>query len=116
MFGSPETTAGGRALKFYASTRIDVRRIGKIKEGEEVIGSRTKATVVKNKVAPPFRVAEFDIMFNQGHLVPRRPHRPRRREQGILDKSGTWLGLRAASGSARDATARGSSCRRTPRS
>ncbi len=92
MFGNPETTAGGKALKFYASVRLDIRRIDSIKQGQDVTGSRTRVRVVKNKVAPPFKVAEFDIMYSEGIS----------REGGLIDlglemglvkKSGAWFNV-----------------------
>ncbi len=90
MFGNPETTTGGRALKFYASVRIDIRRIGAIKDGENVVGGRTRVKIVKNKMAPPFREAEFDIMYGEGvsregDLIDIAV------EHKIIEKSGAWF-------------------------
>jgi recombination protein RecA len=90
MFGSPETTAGGNALKFYSSCRLDIRRIGAIKDKDEIIGNQTRVKVVKNKVAPPFKVVEFDIMYGEGisklgELVDTGV------KLGIIDKAGAWF-------------------------
>ena len=92
MFGSPETTSGGNALKFYASCRLDIRRIGTVKEGDEVVGNETRVKVVKNKVSPPFKQAEFQIIYNKGinrlgELLDRGS------DLGILEKSGSWYSL-----------------------
>lgn len=104
MFGNPETTTGGNALKFYASVRMDIRRTGQIKVGEDIVGNRTKVKIVKNKIAPPFRIAEFDIMYNEG-ISKTGDVLDLAVLHGVVGKAGAWFDYADAKiGQGREAT------------
>ncbi len=104
MFGNPETTTGGNALKFYASVRMDIRRIGQIKQGDNIVGNRTRVKVVKNKIAPPFKEAEFDIMYNQG-ISRTGDVLDLAAARNIVEKSGAWYSYKGEKiGQGREAT------------
>ncbi len=104
MFGNPETTTGGNALKFYASIRMDIRRIGQIKQGDNIIGNRTRVKVVKNKIAPPFKEAEFDIMYNEG-ISRSGDVLDLATNKGIVEKAGAWYSYKGEKiGQGREAT------------
>lgn len=104
MFGNPETTTGGNALKFYASVRMDIRRTGQIKDGDVILGNRTKVKIVKNKIAPPFRIAEFDIMYNEG-ISRTGDVLDLAVQYGVVGKSGAWFDYNDAKiGQGREAT------------
>ncbi len=104
MFGNPETTTGGNALKFYASVRMDIRRTGQIKVGDDIIGNRTKVKIVKNKIAPPFRIAEFDIMYNEG-ISRTGDVLDLATQHGVVGKSGAWFDYKDGKiGQGREAT------------
>ena len=92
MFGNPETTTGGNALKFYASVRLDIRRIGSIKKGDEILGNETRVKVLKNKVAPPFKKAEFQILYNQG-ISRESEIIDLGVELGLVEKAGAWYSV-----------------------
>ena len=104
MFGNPETTTGGNALKFYASIRMDIRKIGQIKQGEAIVGNRTRIKVVKNKIAPPFREAEFDIMYNEG-ISKSGDILDLAANRNVVDKAGAWYSYKGEKiGQGREAT------------